>query len=189
MHRPTTRLFLPARSRGKAATAAPARAGTGAASETRSAPARSTAGPGGAPFRGVQRAGHALRVLCPAVAIVLAFAFAPAHLAAQERDAATPAAVPALVEVAEGGREVAALRLTVDALDGIEVFGRDDERIGDVETVLATWDGAIVALSLELGGFLGLGERTLVMPIDSFRRVGDLLVLDVTLRELRELPE
>lgn len=141
----------------------------------------------------MERARHplfalALALVLPgAVALVLAPAAAHAQSDGAERQSSA-GAIPVLIETEEGGREIPSLRLSVGEIEDMEVFGRDDEEIGEVESVLMTTQGEIVALGVELGGFLGLGDRQAIMPIAHFRRVGDILVVEATRGEIGALP-
>lgn len=48
------------------------------------------------------------------------------------------------------------------------VYNLQNESIGDVEDILIGPDGRVQALLLGVGGFLGLGEKTIAVPFDRF---------------------
>jgi PRC-barrel domain protein len=56
------------------------------------------------------------------------------------------------------------------------LHGSTGERLGRVDEVLQTRGGRIVAVSVQIGGFLGVGGREVVLMLDQLRREGDRLV-------------
>jgi hypothetical protein len=71
-----------------------------------------------------------------------------------------------LVELDDDREDVKYQDLTVDQLEDMDLV-RNGEVIGEVEAVLATPDGEIVALVVEYGGnLIGLGKKQVVVPID-----------------------
>ncbi|MCF3972059.1 PRC-barrel domain-containing protein [Paracoccus salsus] len=70
------------------------------------------------------------------------------------------------------GRTMVDVDEVVDAgLDGLVVFSADDEEIGEIDRFDTEGRLAVIAV----GGFLGLGERDVALPLDeiSFQRDGD----------------
>jgi sporulation protein YlmC with PRC-barrel domain len=55
-----------------------------------------------------------------------------------------------------------AMRLS--SVIGVDVVGSDITRLGEVEDVLVGPDGRIQAVVIEVGGFLGLGEKSVAVP-------------------------
>ena len=53
--------------------------------------------------------------------------------------------------------------MLASALGAIEVVGPDGETLGDVEDTVLGHDGRVVALLIGVGGFLGLGEKTVAV--------------------------
>src|SRR3954466_5361926 len=49
-------------------------------------------------------------------------------------------------------------------LVGVDVFGTDNAKIGDVREVLLNRDGAAEAIVIGVGGFLGIGEKDVAVP-------------------------
>lgn len=136
----------------------------------------------------MKRAGLAL-----AAAVVFA---APAAAQDGEKVAAAPAGpltvdgMTALVAAEDSGRSVPEFGgASVGEIDDMEVFGANDEEVGEVERVLATTEGTVAAVVVEVGGFLGIGDKEVIVPLDRLRRVGDLLTTDLTEEELEQLPE
>ncbi|NNL35595.1 MAG: hypothetical protein HKP35_07240 [Silicimonas sp.] len=58
--------------------------------------------------------------------------------------------------------------------DGNEPFGpvaADWAEIGEVEDLIISEDGQVAGVTVDVGGFLGLGERTVLVAIDDLRLV------------------
>ena len=119
---------------------------------------------------------HATRLLSSAFALVLAGA---ASLAFAQQDA--------LVAVEDDEMIVQPFNLSVDAIEDMDVIVDGDD-VGDVEEVLATADGTVTAVAAEVGGFLGVGERDVIIPLDRLTLQDDDLVLDMTREEIEALP-
>ncbi len=85
------------------------------------------------------------------------------------------AAVPSLAE-------------TVGQLTGMELRGSAGERLGRVDEVLQTRGGRIVAVSVQIGGFLGVGGREVILMLDQLRREGDQLVTGLSQAQVEAQP-
>ena len=86
---------------------------------------------------------------------------------------------------------------------GTTVVGASNETIGDVSDIVIGADGRAVALVIGVGGFLGLGEKTVAVPLDRLdlnhalgdvtasegRRLPDKVVLRATRADLQAAPE
>jgi hypothetical protein len=53
-------------------------------------------------------------------------------------------------------------------LIGINVYGADNERIGDINEVLVDRSGNADAVVIGVGGFLGIGEKNVALPFNAF---------------------
>jgi hypothetical protein len=90
-------------------------------------------------------------------------------------------------------RETGALpgrTLQVDAvrLNQMPVYSKDGDRIADVKRVVAG-PGDRVFLVISFGGFLGLGEREALLPVDAVALIGDRLVAEnLTESQTEQLP-
>src|SRR5918997_3979235 len=51
-------------------------------------------------------------------------------------------------------------------LMGIDVYGADNQKIGDVDEVLVDRQGKIHGLVVGVGGFLGIGQKDVAIPFD-----------------------
>ncbi len=57
--------------------------------------------------------------------------------------------------------------MTADALEGAAVFDANDERVGEVGEILIDDAGAVTAAVVDVGGFLGIGEKAVALPMAS----------------------
>ncbi|RMH49360.1 MAG: PRC-barrel domain containing protein [Alphaproteobacteria bacterium] len=84
--------------------------------------------------------------------------------------------------------------ITADDLTGVEVFDVADESIGEVSQLILTTDGKLEKAVIDVGGFLGIGEKPVALPIDKIhilrRQDGDELrvYVDMTREALETLP-
>ncbi|MGR3466379.1 MAG: PRC-barrel domain-containing protein, partial [Shimia sp.] len=78
--------------------------------------------------------------------------------------------------------------MVVADLIGMNVEGQDGDVVGEIDYVIER-AGALEAV-IGIGGFLGLGEYTVALPLDRFEMNEDRLILDgETEAELRNMPE
>ncbi|WP_341701904.1 PRC-barrel domain-containing protein [Ferrovibrio sp.] len=101
------------------------------------------------------------------IASALSLALAAPGLAAAQ-DKAPPAAVPGGIgmpdRMPDSGPAVAGPVLPSGQLIGADVVNTANERIGSVDQVLVTKRGDIRSVVVSVGGFLGVGDRKVVMP-------------------------
>ena len=83
---------------------------------------------------------------------------------------------------------VPSLAASVGQLMGMELRGSTGERLGRVDEVLQTRGGRIVAVSVQLGGLLGVGGREVVLMLNQLRREGDRLVTMLSQAQLEAQP-
>jgi hypothetical protein len=126
----------------------------------------------------------------------------PVQPAEPAAPAADPAARPAdqdrlgVREPGEGWERVELATLTVNDLTNAVVYDRFDERVSGIHDVLLSADGTTVeAVLIDVGGFLGIGARTVAVPIDMIDILYDPQTDDVrvylamTEQELEAQPE
>jgi len=99
--------------------------------------------------------------------------------AAPER-VAPPAAMPSdqtarlepgtLHEIKSDTATAAGLNINAKDLGGMDIYGADGKKIGDVDKVLADNSNAIKAVTVDVGGFLGVGAREVIVPIDRLQK-------------------
>ncbi len=56
-------------------------------------------------------------------------------------------------------------------LRGTRIYGANNENIGEVDDILIDRDGRIAALLVGVGGFLGIGEKNVAIPMQAFEIV------------------
>lgn len=95
---------------------------------------------------------------------------------------------PQWVEVEDESLMVEAYGITVDDLEDMDIMDASGEEVGEVEEVLMTPDGQITAVSAEVGGFLGIGDKEVVVELDRLTHDGDQLRVDMTSEEIEALP-
>jgi sporulation protein YlmC with PRC-barrel domain len=67
--------------------------------------------------------------------------------------------------VREGWNEVAAAEITSETLTGATVYGPDDQSIGEVSDLVLTADGQVQSAIVDVGGFLGMGEKPVQLDL------------------------
>ncbi|WP_372619822.1 PRC-barrel domain-containing protein [Falsiroseomonas sp.] len=80
---------------------------------------------------------------------------------------------------------------TVQSLIGTDVYGANGREAGEVENLLIDNSGRVRAAVIEWGGFLGIGERRAMVPIERIRlgaAGNDRALLEMTREELEALP-
>lgn len=84
-------------------------------------------------------------------------------------------------------------QLTSEMLTGARVYGSDDEDIGEIGELLLTSEGTIDRAIIDVGGFLGLGERHVAVTLEELTILqadGDVRVyIDATQEALEAQPE
>jgi sporulation protein YlmC with PRC-barrel domain len=108
-----------------------------------------------------------VRSLSVATAVLIAGAVhAPA---AKAQATPSPPAVEAPAVLNYLVRQAETQRLATGIL-GKNVYGVDGQRIGDInDVVLDTQTGAVPAIVIGVGGFLGLGEKDVAVPLSTLR--------------------
>ncbi len=93
-----------------------------------------------------------------------------------------------LAAAENGDMMVQPFNKSVDDVEGMDVVGANNEKIGDVENVLIDSSGKATAVSIEAGGFLGLGARQVIVQISDLKLQDDRLVSDMSKNQVSELP-
>ena len=129
------------------------------------------------------------------MAALLLLATAAAHVTAQTTRAAPVAtgaadglAVKALRELYDDNATVMWNGLTVDQIEDMDIVNAEGDTIGDIEEVLADAEGRIVAVTAEVGGFLGLGDKEVVVSLDHLELQGDRFMTALTADQLEASP-
>lgn len=90
-------------------------------------------------------------VLSAAITLVAAAAFAQAPIKAP------------IVVLAPPAQGAAPAHLFSGNLDDHDIYGADGKEIGEIEDVLLNMDGSVAAVAVEVGGFLGIGEKDVLV--------------------------
>lgn len=119
------------------------------------------------------------------IAVATALGFGIAGLASAQQAPAT--------EPSEGAAPLASPQPggagELQDVGDMRVIGADGESIGEVEDVLIDSTGRVVAVSVEAGGFLGMGDRDVIMQLDSLELQGDEFTTTLTREEIEALPD
>jgi sporulation protein YlmC with PRC-barrel domain len=121
----------------------------------------------------------------------LAVALSVAAVPALAQGTTTPAAtgqVPQMMAIEQDDMMVPGLGMRVDEVEDITVVDASGETIGEVDEVLGTSDGRPVAVVVEAGGFLGIGEKDVIVDISRLTKNGDNVVLAMSKAEIEALP-
>lgn len=54
-------------------------------------------------------------------------------------------------------------------LEGVNVYNQNSDRIGDISEVLVNRQGQVEAVVIGVGGFLGIGERSVAVPYNALQ--------------------
>jgi len=74
-------------------------------------------------------------------------------------------------------------------LVGKTIYGQDNKKIGEVENVVVGQNGQVEAVLVDVGGFLGLGQHRVSIPLQQLQIGQDRVVSTLTEKQTRDLPE
>ncbi len=89
---------------------------------------------------------------------------------------------------------IPAEELTSENLEGTTVYGADDANVGDIGDIVMTADGKVDAVIIDVGGFLGIGEKPVAVGFDDLEFMQDednnrYLYTNFTKEQLEAQPE
>ena len=84
---------------------------------------------------------------------------------------------------------VAPFNVSIDDFEEMELYGPNGEEIGEVDAVLVDAGAKPVAVAAEVGGFLGMGEKDVVIAINQLTQDGKHLKVNMTKEQIGALPE
>lgn len=102
-----------------------------------------------------------------------------------------PRFVPPMIE-RDGYAAAMVTELTAEDLDGARVYGVNDEDVGEIKSLVVSADGKIESARLDVGGFLGMGEKQIEVSFDELTvlRGDDVRVyIDATQEQLESRPQ
>src|SRR5215213_5058081 len=79
------------------------------------------------------------------------------------------------------------LNMKVEDLEDADLVNQAGDDIGDVEKVLVDANGQPAAIATEVGGFLGIGQKTVVISLDRLQPKDDDLVTTLSKEDLGAL--
>ena len=69
--------------------------------------------------------------------------------------------------------EIPAGELKAEELIGTTVYGANDENIGEISDIVLSQDGKVDAVVIDVGGFLGMGEKPVAVGFDKLAFMAD----------------
>lgn len=100
------------------------------------------------------------------------------------------AALPAAAQVEEESGTVESRDATfMTSAEGIDVVNQNGDVIGEIEEVLIDNEGKPAGFHVEIGGFLGVAEKDVRMPIGALTWDGSHYVSTMTEEQLENLSE
>lgn len=112
------------------------------------------------------------------------------RLRVEEYSLAISGTLTSVVEEAFSGTGWArAMDTTIAEFIGTEVVGADGEVLGEIDSLAETQDG--IAAVVGVGGFLGVGDLNVGVPISQFEwtRDGTLIARDLSIESIQQMPE
>ena len=89
----------------------------------------------------------------------------------------------------EGALKVVALGYRASQLLKSPVYNLDGNKMGSVVDIIITKDSDVSVFIIDVGGFLGLGQKQIAVPASAFKFVDKKVVLPgVTVDQLKSLP-
>jgi ribosomal 30S subunit maturation factor RimM len=116
-----------------------------------------------------------------AAAVFVSLLGAPSMVSAQQRD------LPTAVETASPPSDKPPAGYV--ELGDMNVVNPAGEKIGEVEEVLMDTSGKVVAVAVEVGGFLGIGDDDVIIPLDQLRLENNQLMTALTKEQIEVLPK
>ena len=68
-----------------------------------------------------------------------------------------------IVVLPQATQGAAPTRFLTDDLDGKDIYGANNEKIGEIEDFILQPNGSVEAVVVEVGGFLGVGEKDVLV--------------------------
>lgn len=85
------------------------------------------------------------------------------------------------------GDQVAAMG---EKLEGKDLYGADNQKVGEIDKVVMGPDNKANSVLVDIGGFLGIGAKTVSIPVSQLRADGDRVVAqNLTKEQARAMEE
>ncbi len=116
----------------------------------------------------------------------------PVDQAAETQDQATDDTMTAAID-RSSLQEMPANEIRTEELTGTTVYGANEENIGEIGDVIISQDGKVDAIIVDVGGFLGIGEKEVAIGMDNLAFMSDgngslYLYTEFTEEELEQQP-
>ncbi|WP_336070073.1 PRC-barrel domain-containing protein [Nitratireductor rhodophyticola] len=115
--------------------------------------------------------------------------------AGQTADAERPATDDTMTSAIDRSslQEMPANEIRTEQLTGTTVYGANEENIGEIGDVIISQDGEVDAIIVDVGGFLGIGEKEVAIGMDNLAFMTDgngslYLYTEFTQEELEQQP-
>jgi hypothetical protein len=95
----------------------------------------------------------------------------------------------------DGYTNVAGTELTADMLQGATAYDAQDANVGEVGDLILAEDGQVQQIVIDVGGFLGMGEKPVALPLDQVQILRQTeggavrVYVSLTKEELEALPD
>ncbi|MBO0661764.1 PRC-barrel domain-containing protein [Jiella sp. MQZ9-1] len=106
----------------------------------------------------------------------------------QAVDQSAAAASGVLAPISKDDAPVPQLNLMVEQVDDMTIVGPNGEKVGEVEHVLGDANGNAKAITVEVGGFLGIGEKTVILMLSDVALDMGRVKTALTKDEIEKLP-
>ena len=121
------------------------------------------------------------------ISSLLAFAiFAPAALA-QQPPSPSVTAPPTPPAVAAPATQTSTITATAQSgqwraskLMGLNIYNEQNEKLGDINEILLDQSGKVTGVVIGVGGFLGMGQRDIMVTLDKLKFMNDPVRTSVT---------
>ncbi|MFP5405424.1 MAG: PRC-barrel domain-containing protein [Gammaproteobacteria bacterium] len=127
--------------------------------------------------------------IVPAAALALILG-APCVAAAQQAPATSTSQSTTVTPAKTTTTTTTTTAVHYQKLDDMKVVGSNGEKIGEVSDVLIDpSSGKVVAVAVEAGGFLGIGDKDVIIGLDQLRFESGHFVTSMTKDQMKTLPE
>jgi sporulation protein YlmC with PRC-barrel domain len=101
------------------------------------------------------------------------------------------ASTAGLHEIDDDKAQVQSLNVSAKDLADMDIHASDGKKIGEVNKLLGDSSNQVKAVTIDVGGFLGIGGREVVIPIDKLQKGQDAkkLQTSMTKAEIEQLAE
>jgi hypothetical protein len=96
-----------------------------------------------------------------------------------------------LQEIKDNNAMASNLNINRKDLSGMTIYGSDGKKIAGVNKVLGDSSNSVKAVTADVGGFLGVGSKEVVIPVDKLRKGAekDSLQVSMTKDEIQNLDQ